>query len=206
MSDVTTIPADDMRFHEAVTILASRSGDAQIIEMILRRKGWGAEPRNDAGERQPDIAARISGGVGVTDQDCYDTFGPQWREIVALVRRASRLTENEISSLLRNSVDTADAASTSVYAASDAAVFAQDPSATAWVSASHAAASHATAAAAAAAHAATSAAVHATSAVRRAAQAIATRHLIDTHGYTEAHYRTLTAQWQSVAGPLAKVG
>lgn len=68
-------------------------GDGLLFVQVLRKRGR-AEWWNDQLERTRK-EVRDALDRDVTEDDLLDTFGPQWREIVALVRRAAIFTEDE---------------------------------------------------------------------------------------------------------------
>src|SRR5690606_20424106 len=107
---------------------------------------------------------RVKVPAEVTDADLAETFGPQWEAIVALVRRAAILTEEEASGV-------AAARDAAWYAAWDAA----------WVAAWDAARAAARDAAWVAARAA------ARAAARDAAVALSVRDLLGLHGFPQEH-------------------
>ncbi|MCC6232831.1 MAG: hypothetical protein IT580_09325, partial [Verrucomicrobiales bacterium] len=160
----------------------------------------------------------------ITDNVLAEVFGPQWREIVALVRRAAVLTPEEA-----DGVPVRDAAwPTATEAARDAAWHAWHAATNAawhawhaaWDAAWHAghaatnAAWHAWHAAWDAAwhagHAATNAAWHAwhaawhaaCDAATEAARALAVRHLIGHGRFTQEHYDELTMPWRKAIGRI----
>jgi hypothetical protein len=86
---------DRMCLHGAIRRCQPVPGDAYLIEQVANRKGWGTSWNDDTGTRWDDVKALILAGVEVTDADLDDTFGPQWEQFVALVRRAAVLTHDE---------------------------------------------------------------------------------------------------------------
>jgi hypothetical protein len=162
----------------AIRYCAPQNGDEYLVRAVLRRRGR-AEAWNDADGRTDDEVLTYLRTAEVTDADLAHTFGPQWEAIVALVRRAARLTEGEAVAL--------DAAWYATgYAARDAA----------WYATGYAARDAARDAAWRAAGAA------ARDAAWRAAWALAVRELIGQGGFTADHYRTLTGPWAQVIGPV----
>ena len=165
-------------------------GDRHLVEQVMHRRRR-ADVWNDAKDRTADeVTAYLREHADVTDEELADTFGPQWREIVAQVRVISGATPQQLSDLAA-AWDAADAAWS---AAADAAWSA------AWDAAGSAARSAAGAAAGAAAR--TAAGDAAEDAAGDAAGALATRDLIGTAGYTQEHYDLLTGPWRKVFGPL----
>jgi hypothetical protein len=176
--------------HGAIRRCQPIPGDAYLIEQVASRQGWGTGWNDARSTTWPMVRERLA-HIEVTDADLADTFGPQWAAIVALVRRASVLTADEVQRL--------DAARVAARAAArDAAWDA------AW-DAARAAACYAAwdAARAAARDAARAAACYAAwDAARVAALALAVRDLIGEHGFTQAHYDTLAGPWRTVIGPV----
>ncbi len=168
--------------HGAIRRCQPIPGDAHLIERVARRQGWGTGWNDARSTTWPMVRERLA-HIKVTDADLADTFGPQWAAIVALVRRASVLTADEVQRL--------DAARGAARAAARAA--AED-------AARDAAGAAAGAAAWGAARAAAGAAAWA--AARAAAGALAVRDLIGEHGFTKAHYDTLAGPWRTVIGPV----
>lgn len=174
---------DSVCLHGAIRRCQPVLGDAHLIEQVARLRGWGTRWNDDPATSWPMIRARLA-HIDVTDADLADTFGPQWPEIVALVRRAAVLTPDEAKRLdaAVDAVDAGDAAWAAAWAAARAA--AGDA---AWV---------------AAGDAAWDAAWVAARAASWAAWALVVRDLIGQHGFTQSHYDTLTGPWRTVIGPV----
>jgi hypothetical protein len=49
---------------------------------------------------EADVREWLGHGIDVTDDDLADVFGPQWRAVVSLVRRAATLTDHEAKRLV----------------------------------------------------------------------------------------------------------
>ena len=174
----------------ALRLCSPVPGDSHIAREVFRRRGraegWNDEHGRTAGEVVAYLAA-----TEITDEELAETFGPQWREIVALVRAVSGATQQQIVDLAAAWA----AAGTAAWAAAwDAAGTAAgdavgDAAGTAaWDAAGDAAGTAAWAAAGDAAWG--------------AARALTIRDLISTNGYTQAHYDLLTGPWRQVMGPL----
>ena len=170
----------------ALRLCSPVPGDSYIARGVFRRRGraegWNDEHGRTAGEVVAYLAA-----TEITDEELAETFGPQWREIVALVRAVSGATQQQIVDLAAARAAARDAARA---AARDAAWDAAQDAA--WAAARDAAGDAVRDAAGAAAWAAAGA----------AAWALTTRDLISTNGYTQAHYDLLTGPWRQVMGPL----
>ena len=161
---------------------APQPGDWRIGAAVARHLGH-AESWNDADERTEGEVTAWLRTVEVTDDDLAETFGPQWVEIVALVRRAAVLTEAEASRLVAARYAAWNAAWNAARVA--ARVAARDA---AWNAACNAAWN-------AAGDDASDVAVY-------TATTLVVRDLIGQHGYTQDHYDALTWPWRQVIGPL----
>ena len=174
-------------------------GDRHLVEQVMHRRRR-ADAWNDAKDRTADeVTAYLREHADVTDEELADTFGPQWREIVAQVRVISGATPQQLSDLAA----AWDAAGSAAWAlAWDAAGSAAGSAArsAAWSAAGSAAWSAAGSAAGSAAWSAAGSAAR--TATGSAAWALATRDFIGTAGYTQEHYDLLTGPWRKVFGPL----
>jgi len=196
-----------MCLHGAIRQCQPQPGDAYLIEQVAQLRGWGTDWNDDRNTGWTQVRDLIVSGIEVTDADLAETFGPQWKQIVALVRRVAVLTTDEINRM--------DAALAAARAAALAAA-----RAAAWDAALDAASDAALDAALAAAReaawdvawdvasdAALDAALDAAwdvawDAALAAARALAIRDLIGQHGFTQQHYDLLTEQWRTVIGPI----
>jgi hypothetical protein len=185
-------PAQPTCLHGAIRYCTPQPGDAHIIEQVGAKFGWGTND-NDNANSWESLFALVP--TEITDSMLEATFGTQWKQIVALVRRAATLTDNEGRQLQVKQ----DAAWGAAWRA------AQD-------AAADAAADAARAAAGIAAQNAAWAAVQdaewypARDAARNVAQdtvsALTVRDLIGQYGFTQDHYNLLTGPWQTVIGPV----
>ena len=185
----------------AVTYCTAQPGDGQLVRQVLVRLGRGAG-WNDTPGRTADECLEYLRTAHITDADLEMTYGPQWRDVVALVRRAAVLTPDEVERLAAAGAAAGDAAGAAAWDAAWAAAGAAAGAAAraaAWDAAGAAARAAAWDAARAAAWDAAGAA--AWYAAWDAARALVTRDLIGTHGYTQAHFDTLIGPWNSVVGP-----
>ena len=194
--------------HGAIRFCAPVPGDAQLIEQVGARFGFGTFANDQAADFAA-VESLIRAHADISDDMLADTFGPQWQPIVVLVRRAAILTSAEAKAL--------DAARTAAWAAARAA---WDAARAAALTAARAAARTAAldaaldaawdaaraAARAAARDAALDAALDAARAAARTAAWAAARALVvrDQVGdtFTQAHYDTLTRPWATVIGPV----
>ncbi len=168
--------------HGAIRRCQPIPGDAYIIEQVASRQGWGTGWNDARSTTWPMVRERLA-RIEVTDADLLDTFGPQWAAIVALVRRAAVLTADEVRRLAAAWAAAWDAARDAAWDAAWGA---------AWGAARAAAWDAAWAAAWDAAR----------DAAWDAAWALVVRDLIGQHGFTQAHYDTLTGPWRTVIGPV----
>ncbi|MGH3499756.1 MAG: DUF6197 family protein [Nocardioidaceae bacterium] len=168
----------------------TQTADAHIVRAVMRH--WGlSEEWNDAGGRTAGEVRDAMLAHKISDDDLAETFGPQWEQVVALVRRAATLTTAEADGLVaaRNAAGAA-ARDTARAAARDTARNA------AWDAAGAAARDTARVAAWDAAGAA------ARDTARNAARALVVRDLIGQGAFTQAYYDTLTRPWREVVGPV----
>ena len=170
--------------HGAIRFCAPVPGDAQLIEQVGARFGFGTFANDQAADFAA-VESLIRAHADISDDMLADTFGPQWQPIVVLVRRAAILTSAEAKAL--------DAARAAAWDAARAA---------AWDAALDAARDAARAATRAAWDAARAAArAAARDAALDAARALVVRDQVgDT--FTQAHYDTLTRPWATVIGPV----
>ena len=86
--------------HGAIRLCAPVPGDAYLIEQVEGRLGRHSTGWNDDDSTtEADVRAWFAQGIDITDADLEATFGPQWRAVVSLVRRAAILTPNEVERL-----------------------------------------------------------------------------------------------------------
>ena len=199
-------PEDMTCLHGAIRYCQLVPGDAYLIEQVGNRHGFGLTD-NDTSPSWEDLRPKVP--AVVTDDMLADTFGPQWPQVVALVRRAAVLSAKEVKQLA--------AARDAAWSAPDwvAAGVALTPTgapvgavAEQQLAASDAvwAAAWGTAWGAAVAEQlftvwADAPAAAWADAARAAARALTIRHLIGVHGFTQAHYDTRTGPWRTVIGP-----
>ena len=162
--------------HGAIRFCAPVPGDAQLIEQVGARFGFGTFANDQAADFAA-VESLIRAHADISDDMLADTFGPQWQPIVVLVRRAAILTSAETKALDAALDAARDAARAAAWAAARAA----------WDAARAAARDAAWAAA--------------WDAAREAARALVVRDQVgDT--FTQAHYDTLTRPWATVIGPV----
>ncbi len=180
--------------HGAIRFCAPVPGDAQLIEQVGARFGFGTFANDQAADFAA-VESLIRAHADISDDMLADTFGPQWQPIVVLVRRAAILTSAEAKALDAAARAAAwDAAWDAARAAARDAAW-DAARAAAWAAARAAARDAAWAAAWDAARAA------ARDAALDAARALVVRDQVgDT--FTQAHYDTLTRPWATVIGPV----
>jgi len=158
--------------HGAIRFCAPVPGDAQLIEQVGARFGFGTFANDQAADFAA-VESLIRAHADISDDMLADTFGPQWQPIVVLVRRAAILTSAEAKALDAARTAALDAARDAARAATRAATRA------AWDAARAAA----------------------RDAALDAARALVARDQVgDT--FTQAHYDTLTRPWATVIGPV----
>ena len=188
-----------MCLHGAIRRCCPVPGDAHLIEQVEARLGrWSTDWNDDDNRTEGEVVALARRGWDITDADLAATFGPQWRAVVALVRRAAAPTADESWRLVPAMDAAGDAAGAAAgdaarYAAMDAAGYAARYAAryAAWCAARYAAMD-------AAGYAARYAARYA---AMDAAMAVATWDLATDDGpYTVAMRDLLLAPWVEVCG------
>jgi len=184
--------------HGAIRRCQPIPGDAYLIEQVANRQAWGTQ-WNDAMSTKWQMVRERLANIQVTDADLADTFGPQWEQIAALVRRAAVLTPDD-SERLADARAAARAAARDVSRAAAQAAAVDAAVDAAWDAARAAAWAAAMDAAQAAAWTPRRAA--AVDAAWDAAGALAARDLIGQHGFTQFHYDLLTGPWRTVIGPV----
>ena len=112
--------------HGAIRLCAPVPGDAQIVEAVAARQGWGTGWNDAPDTDEKMVRALLAKGIEITDDDLKGTFGPQWEAVVWIVRRAAVLTEDERDAIAIARSDAWDAARVATwgaarYAARDAA-------------------------------------------------------------------------------------
>jgi hypothetical protein len=170
--------------HGAIRLCQPVPGDAQIIEQVAHRQGWGTGWNDSDDTTEQMVRDRLALGIDITDEDLADTFGPQWRAVIHIVRRSAVMTDDEAQRLnAAESVAWSAAGSAAGYAAWSAA----------W-----------SAAGSAAGYAAWSAAGSAAGyAAGYAAGSVVTYDLATIDGpYTIAQRDLLLAPWIEVMGPI----
>ena len=188
--------------HGAVKTCNLRPGDEHIVRSVMRAQGLSEEWNDEDGRTKDEVLARFR-SIEVSDDVLQSTFGPQWWEIVAVVRRAAVLSGDAILAL-GTAWDAAWGAA--LDAARDAARDADWDAArgTAWDAARGAAWDAARGAArdadwGAALDADWDAAWGAAwGAARDAAGALVVRDLIGHHGFTQQHFDILVGPWEKV--------
>ena len=166
----------------AVRNCAPQDGDEHIVRAVLQCRNR-AESWNDSIARTEAEVIEYLATAHITDADLAGTFGPQWAEIVALVRAAAMLAPEQVNGLFAARTAAGTAARTAARTAAWAA---------AWTAAGTAAGTAAW----------TAAGTAAGTAAWDAAQALVVRHLIGQYGFTQEHYDTLTGPWRKTIGRI----
>ena len=86
-------PESTTCLHGAIRYCQPVKGDAHLIERVGARFGFGTRD-NDNADGWEQIKAKVI--PDITDDMLADTFGPNWGPIVAFVRRAATLTQDEV--------------------------------------------------------------------------------------------------------------
>ncbi len=172
--------------HGAVqTCQGLQPGDEHIIRALMTAQGITFAWNDSEATGIDEVAARIS-GVDTSDAALADCFGPQWSQIVGVIRTAAGLSDEQATALAAAWDAARDAARDAAWATALAAAWdaARDAAwAAAWDAARYAAR------------------YAASDAASDAALALTVRDLIGTE-FTQKHYDTLTGPWRTVIGQL----
>ena len=199
---------DGVCLHGAIRRCQPVPGDAAIIETVESKlHRWSTGWNDDDNRTETEVLDLAARGWDITDTDLADTFGPQWRAVIALVRRTAALTPDEARSLAAawsaTRVAARDAArDAALYAARDAVrTAALDAAARDAARDAGRAASRNAALDAAAWDGVWDAYAAAWDGVWDAAIAVVTWDLVTDRGpYTIAHRDLLIGPWQQVIG------
>ena len=89
-----------MCLHGAIRRCCPVPGDAHLIELVEARLGrWSTSWNDDDDRTEAEVVELARRGWDITDADLAETFGPQWRAVVSVVRRAATLTADEVKRL-----------------------------------------------------------------------------------------------------------
>ena len=89
-----------MCLHGAIRRCCPVPGDAHLIELVEARLGrWSTSWNDDDDRTEAEVVELARRGWDITDADLAETFGPQWRAVVSVVRRAATLTADEAKRL-----------------------------------------------------------------------------------------------------------
>ncbi|MBP7629481.1 MAG: hypothetical protein KA758_03440 [Acidimicrobiales bacterium] len=89
-----------MCLHGAIRRCCPVPGDALLIELVEARLGrWSTSWNDDDDRTEAEVVELARRGWDITDADLAETFGPQWRAVVSVVRRAATLTADEAKRL-----------------------------------------------------------------------------------------------------------
>jgi hypothetical protein len=190
--------------HGAIRLCQPIPGDAQIIERVAERQGWGTGWNDARGTTEQMVRDRLALGIDITDEDLADTFGPQWRAVIHIVRRTAVMTVAEAQRLSAAESAARSVAHSAAWSVARSAAWSAARSAArsaAWSAAGSAARSVARSAAWSAARSAARSA--AWSAAGYVAGSVVTYDLATIDGpYTIAQRDLLLAPWIEVMGPI----
>lgn len=163
-------------------------GDNHIVYSMLYHDGFGWPWNDQLSMQEGETAVRkLLWEMVIDDAALCTLFGPQWQEIIALVRRAALLTDEPVSKMPgQNYRFTASARATQAYAVwlgTDEEHFSLPAGDTLLRMRVHSESDSANPGIAAAAE---------------AAVGIATRHLVGTAGYAEKDHRYLMSRWEKM--------
>lgn len=99
MKGAWEVPDGPVCAHQAIRLCAPVPGDAYLVEQVAARKGRGTEWNDTPSTTEADVRAWLGAGINVTDDDLAETFGPQWRAVVSLVRQAATITADQAQAL-----------------------------------------------------------------------------------------------------------
>jgi len=89
-----------MCLHGAIRRCCPVPGDAYLIEQVEARLGrWSTSWNDDDDRTEAEVVELARRGWDITDADLAETFGPQWRAVVSVVRRAATLAADEAERL-----------------------------------------------------------------------------------------------------------
>ena len=74
-------------------------GEWLIARAVARHRDHAEGWNDDAGRTEADVVGWLRTAEPITPAELVDVFGPQWREVCAMVLRAARLTHDEASDL-----------------------------------------------------------------------------------------------------------
>jgi len=177
---------------DALRLCTPVVGDGFIAREVLRRQGHAEEWDYYVYGRTQDEVVTYLAASEITDEALAATFGPQWPEIIVMIRRAANFTQDELVTL--HAIQYGPSAGWKAWSA--AALTTYHASRSGW-DAVWSAVWDASCSAAGAATGDTH-----RSAAGDAAVALLVRDLIGQHGFTQENYDLLTHQWRTVIGPL----
>ncbi|NNE48234.1 MAG: hypothetical protein HKN37_16400 [Rhodothermales bacterium] len=176
-------------WYQALRQCAPQKGDAFIIEQVGAKFGFGVDFNDNEATTFDTLKQEMVGHRQIWDWELEATFGPNWQQVVAIIRRAATLTDTEAERAAARVAARVAARDAARVAARDAVrVTARDAVWDAvWAAAWDAAR------------------VAARDAVWDAVWAVVVQDLIGQHGFTQAHYDTLTGPWVEVIGPIDEI-
>ena len=91
----TEVDGEAVCAHGAVkTCKKLRPGDELILRAVMRRRGLTEDWNDTDGRTKAEVLARMR-QIDITDADLESTFGPNWRLVIAVIRRAAILSSDE---------------------------------------------------------------------------------------------------------------
>jgi hypothetical protein len=80
----------------AIRFCAPQNGDDYLIRAVLRHRNQ-AETWNDQNGRTDSEVLDILRTAEITDADLAEVFGPNWSDVVVLIRQCASLTADQVS-------------------------------------------------------------------------------------------------------------
>jgi hypothetical protein len=80
----------------AIRFCAPQNGDEYLIRAVLRHRNQ-AETWNDQNGRTDSEVLDILRTAEITDADLAEVFGPNWSDVVVLIRQCASLTADQVS-------------------------------------------------------------------------------------------------------------
>ena len=95
--------------HQAVRMCAPQMGDGYVVSAWLTANGYPTGWNDTKGRTEDDVLYLLK-GLDLTDEALEETFGPNWRAFVALMRLVAVLTPEQAIGLGAAAWDAAGAA------------------------------------------------------------------------------------------------
>lgn len=175
----------------AIRVCHPVPGDAFIIEQVWKARGRGTDWNDDECRTVEQVMQHLQSTPAITDDELCSVFGPQWRELVALIRRAAVITQEEAERIHATCPSARTASWTASRIASMSASRIES-----WT------ASRIALRIALRSALRIESRIAATYAATNASAALVVRDVIGQHGFTQQHYDTLTRPWRTFVGKL----